>query len=708
MKKIVFPLFILFAVFTLFAVDSVGYTIKVNGDVDLLRNDKAYDVEAGEYLFNGDKMECHSAAFAAIKFSEDNSIVRLFENSILEINLETDEKYRNKSYLKMGVLWAKVTKGEDSFEIATPTTVAAVKGTSFLLGVDEDGTTHIRTIEGSVEMRNVITHEISMIGAGEYGVNPPAGPITVSEFKLEDLDQDLLDIVLPEPEEIEPIEQAPIHMDTETEPEARDKKNRSSNDGEGFNMGGGVGAVMMGDQTYTQIRLMPEIRFGKFGMGLDIDMLIDSQGNIREEDWDDFEDYINKIYYIRYGQRGDTFYGRFGGFPTYTLGHGLLMYDYSNMLQFPEVRQLGLQLGGKLPIMGMEVEAFSSNIAKNDILAGTVSVLPLQKSNIPLLKNIKFGGNIVADRNQINGLIDTDNDEYPDFFDDYPNNGNWHNEVDRLRDKYFAIYSAALEIATPGATPTEEGYQEFLETDYMMSLRNPSFDDFEEDPITSFSLDYELPLINTGLFQLSHYGEAAQIVDHNMGFIFPGFYSKFLIFNLNMEYRIFQDDFAPSYFDNLYDQQRVIAYEVQYEDSTVVFVDTKESTLKLHKKSWGWYGRLSADIFQFITVSSAYEDMYGKNNYRNKGIWLGANLNTSFIPKLAAAEIEYSQKNFDKLTEFKTANAQVSGKLGYSLGSNTNFVGNYQERYVDLNGNGKISGKKETIKTMSFGVEFRF
>jgi len=695
MKKIVFPIIILFAVFSLFAVDSVGYTIKVNGDVDLLRNDKAYDVEAGEYLYNGDKMECHTAAFAAIKFSEDNSIVRLFENSILEINLENDGKYRNKSYLKMGELWAKVTKGKDSFQIETPTTVAAVKGTSFLLGVDEDGTTHIRTIEGSVEMRNIITHETSMIGAGEYGINPPAGPITVSDFNMEDLDQDILDMIQTKPEKIKPKKQKPINMDTEIAPERGSKDDEgsgssSNSGGAGFDMGGGVGAVMMGDQTYTQIRLMPEISFGKFGMGLDIDMLIDSEGNIREEDWDDFEDYINKIYYIRYGQRGDTFYGRFGGFPTYTLGHGLLMYNYSNMLQYPEVRQLGLQLGGRLPVMEMELEAFSSDVTKNEILAGRVTISPFLETNVPLFKNIKFGGSVVTDRDQYGGLtddviasipIDTDGDGFYDGNDSDPDGDNLldPDQLDGLSEEQLqALEDAGL----------LDDFEDLAELD------------LDEDGLTSFSIDYELPLVNTTLFKLSHYAEAAQIVDHNMGFIFPGFYSQFLIFHLNVEYRFFQDDFTPSYFDNLYDQQRAIVVN----DDVV----TKESTLEFYEESWGWYGRLSADIFQLITVSGAYEDMYGENDYRNKGIWLGANLNTSFIPKLAAAEVEYSQKNFDKLTEFKTANAQVNGKLGYSLGSNTDFVGNYQEHYVDLNGNGKIKGKKETIKTMSFGVEFRF
>jgi len=44
-----------------------------------------------------------------------------------------------------------------------------------------------------------------------------------------------------------------------------------------------------------------------------------------------------------------------------------------------------------------------------------------------------------------------------------------------------------------------------------------------EEEITVFGVDYEIPLFQTDLLFFSHYGELAQIVDHNMGFIFRVF-----------------------------------------------------------------------------------------------------------------------------------------------------------------------------------------
>ena len=475
-----------------------------------------------------------------------------------------------------------------------------------------------------------------------------------------------------------------------------------SGGGSPFSMGGGFGTVTLGGATYTRIRLKPELVFGKFGIGLDVDLLIDSDGNIRKSDWDQFDDYINKIYYIRYGQRGDAIFGRIGGFPSYSLGHGLVMRSYTNMLRYPDYRQIGLQLGGRLPFMGMTAEVFTSNIVENDILAGRLTFQPLSNTGIPLLQNLTLGGTAAHDRNQIKGLIDTDNDNYPDYFDDYPYDKNWHNEIDKNIAYYHAIYFEFF------PNNTEAQFEDwFYNSPTLNAERNPSFSDLGEDDITVFAVDYELPLVQQKLFYLSHYAEAAKIDGHGMGFIFPGFYSKFLIFMMNLEFRIFEEDFAPAFFDQLYDDQRAMVNTV---DNSVF---TKEDLLVLRNKSKGWYGSLTSNLFNFITLFAAYEDMYtddpdisGNEHYRS--IWGKAGINTAAIPKLTKAEIGYYQSGFDKLKEFKTPGAIVDGKLAYGLGGGAQLVWAYQERYIDLNGDGKIKGKDETIKTVSMGVEFQF
>ena len=688
--------------FNLSSIDFIARTLKVKGEVNLTRNLQISPALVGDQLFNGDELETKNESYAAVKFADQSSVVKLFPNSTLNINtVQKKGKTNKKSVLKIGELWAKVEKGTGKFDIETSTTVASVKGTNFLMNVTEEGLTNLYSFEGEVLFQNKIDGETALILAGQRGTSTGQGPILITAIDPNEIgestsnfiNEELEPIEIEEPEQIEEEEIPPIEQ---PEPEIEIPEEESRRDAGPFNMGGGVGSVMLGDNTYTQIRLMPELTFGKFGLGLDINLMIDSNGDIRKEDWDDFEDYVNKIYYLRYGQRGDSFYGKLGGFKSYTLGHGLVMKDYSNMLRYPNVRQIGVQLGGKLPVAGMTAEVFTSNAVKNEVLAGRLIIKPLNNTEIPLFKNLTFGGTVAHDRNQVKGLLDSDEDNYPDHFDDYPFDEDWHNEVDYEIDEWLEAY-----ISINGDSTGFNNW--FYEEDgYIDCQRNSPFSELGEDDITVIGVDYELPLVINNLFYLSHYGEAAKILDHNMGFIWPGFYSKFLIFHMNLEYRIYQDDFMPAFFDQLYDEQRAVVY------TDINSVLTKESLLEYMTKSQGWYGSITANLLNFIFLTVAYEDMYGEDDVNFRSLWGKANFDTKFIPKLTKAEIGYTQTGFDKLKEFKTPNAIIDGSLGYELGTSTQLVGSYQERYVDLNGDGTIKGKDETIKTMSLGVEFSF
>jgi hypothetical protein len=688
--------------FNLSGIDFIAQTLKVKGEVNLTRNLQISPALVGDQLFNGDELETKTESYAAVKFADQSSIVKLFPNSTLNINTVQEKgKTNKKSVLKIGELWAKVEKGTGKFEIETSTTVASVKGTNFLMNVTEEGLTNLYSFEGEVLFQNKLDGETAFIQAGQRGTSTGQGPILITaidpneigESTSDFINEELEPIEIEEPEQIEEEEIPPIEQ---PEPEIEIPEEESRRDAGPFNMGGGVGSVMLGEETYTQIRLMPELTFGKFGLGLDIDLMIDSNGDIRKEDWDDFEDYINKIYYLRYGQREDSFYGKLGGFKSYTLGHGLVMKDYSNMLRYPNVRQIGIQLGGKLPVAGMTAEVFTSNAVKNEILAGRLTVKPLNNTEIPLFRNLIFGGTVAHDRNQVKGLLDSDDDNYPDHFDDYPFDDEWHNEVDHEINEWLEAF-----ISINGDSTGFNNW--FYEEDgYIDCQRNSPFSELGENDITVIAVDYELPLVTNNLFYLSHYGEAAKILDHNMGFIWPGFYSKFLIFHMNLEYRIYQEDFMPAFFDQLYDEQRAVVY------TDIDSVITKETLLINMTKSQGWYGSITANLLNFIFLTVAYEDMYGEDDVNFRSLWGKANFDTKFIPKLTKAEIGYTQTGFDKLKEFKTPNAIIDGSLGYELGTSTQLVGSYQERYVDLNGDGTIKGKDEKIKTMSLGVEFSF
>jgi len=195
MNKLFLFIITLFLVFgSLIAEDkeSVALTIKIKGDIILTRDNNESKVSQGEPLYDLDVLKSKEDSYAAIKFIDGNSLVKLFPNSILEIKAEKKEQGLNKkSILKMGELWAKVTGQIGSFELETPTTVVSVKGTKFLLSVEESGHTTLYAFSGIVEIANKLDDNRSEVNPGEMAVSSGEGEILVQTYELDQLDEEI-------------------------------------------------------------------------------------------------------------------------------------------------------------------------------------------------------------------------------------------------------------------------------------------------------------------------------------------------------------------------------------------------------------------------------------------------------------------------------------------------------------------------------------
>jgi hypothetical protein len=112
--------------------------------------------ELGQRLANNDVVITSPNTRAAIRFTDDGSLLRLNPNSQLKIVTEGDRNAVTKTLqLEFGELWTKVTKKDAAqFRVQTPAGVAAVKGTEFIVRVDVNGITTVITLEGIVEFFN--------------------------------------------------------------------------------------------------------------------------------------------------------------------------------------------------------------------------------------------------------------------------------------------------------------------------------------------------------------------------------------------------------------------------------------------------------------------------------------------------------------------------------------------------------------------------
>ncbi len=698
---------VLFTVGSIFAqkADPFALVLKTKGEVILNHNHQLRPAETGTLIFNGDILLTKDNSLAIVNFSDNGAIIKLFSNSTLTIGLEKDIGIVKKLNLNCGNLWANVIPELGSFSVQTSTAVAAVKGTKFLTSVDpQTGYTTVLVFDGTIELGNEFG--IVNIPSGNQGFSNGMEPPVIQPLQYNQIPDEIQEEIeakieieekAPEiEEEIEMPEQIPEQKETEKIEKTKAEKKPAFP----FPMSCGIGTVNINGETYSQIRLMPEFSIWKFKLGLDFNLLIDSNGKLRKEDWDSFDDYLNKFLYVQFAKKTDPFYLRFGSFPRVKYGQGLIMKDYTNMLNYPDKKQLGTEIAVNTNTYDLGFEAFCPNVYAADIFAVRVKGKPLKNFDIPIIKNIQFGVTAASDLNQLGALKDSDGDGYPDKFDDFPDDDEWWADTNGNgwpdpRDS-TDIGSPEVDIDANGDNILDANQ----DADSLFQSLKKVYKLGKKESITALGFDYIIPIINNKLFKLYNYGEFAQIIDYGNGIIFPGFGSHFFIFDLNLEYRIFGKKFESNYFNYLYDNERAIISG----DSVV----TKESRLDSIKSAQGWRGELTTHLFNIIDFSVAYEDIHGDDYDMGKTIQGQVNLKRNLIPKLSYAYARYSQTKVKDLTTWKSPNAAIEAQIGYELSYNTILIANYKEYYEDLNDDGKIKGDDETITSFSFGVQFKF
>ena len=151
-------------------------------------------------------------------------------------------------------------------------------------------------------------------------------------------------------------------------------------------------------RSFTTISLTPEFTFGNFGLGLRLELLFDNQDNFkfRKIGWEDASAIARSIRYVRYGYKGNPVYVRLGSLVGATLGHGFLMWQYSNEAIYDN-RRFGAVLDLDFDHVGIETGV--SDLGNVDLFGGRLYFRPLFSTDIPILSNMEFGGSAVTDQN---------------------------------------------------------------------------------------------------------------------------------------------------------------------------------------------------------------------------------------------------------------------------------------------------------------------
>ena len=442
---------------------------------------------------------------------------------------------------------------------------------------------------------------------------------------------------------------------------------------------GSFGSVTLGDEIYNHFSLRPEISSGNLGLGLDFYFYFDDEGNLHRDNWDfsnsenSFKTIVDKIHYIRWGTPIDDFYFRFGALNKVSLGHGSLVNNYSNVTDFPNYRRKGFTFNYKFSKVLLKfVHSDFKEFRSPSLLALSVDFEYVDKLNLNLT--------LVTDGNQQKGLIDSDEDGYPDYMDDYPyDDGVWNEDAEivaEMLDPTSDIYASCH-----GNLPNFNPICQSIVDQYNRRIAALSNLAKKKDEVSgmSFGLSYELTN------RLSVYSEWSQLIGKTSpqanydpklgsGYIPIGFKMNWDRVSFSIDYRTHDENFVFNYWNQNYDLNRIVVYtEDDGSGQLVSNFETKEQGLYKYGESKGVRLNIVSSLKYFgmeLSYSHMNSDLWQEslNGYKadkNNTLYLGFNIDTSNIQRVQIAEMFYQQSYVSNPFDFDPNEHTL---LGYNIG----------------------------------------
>ncbi|MBT3343170.1 MAG: hypothetical protein HN712_05500 [Gemmatimonadetes bacterium] len=447
----------------------------------------------------------------------------------------------------------------------------------------------------------------------------------------------------------------------------------------GPSYGASMGSVTVGDTQVYRLSMRPEIPLGRWGLAFDVELFIDETGDFSSRGWsfgttaETVDTILRKLYYVRYGKPGDDVFVRVGALDHVTLGYGLVLDGYRNTLEYPGIKKTGIHFqlesvaGSSIGLEGM-----INNLQDLESGGGLVG---LRAYTRPMAK-LEIGVTYVADLDQYAGLLDRDDDGFPDAVDAFPEDGDLalDNDGDGVADDFDGdddndgiidtdVGSGLPADVIAGLDALVTQSNGAFQTDTDVSRRTPfNRDRVGRDPFGIAGLDVGYRLIDDSKMRLILYGQLAMMVDDDdaldpaaadsqgvnpnnrkaegFGIMAPGLWATFGPLDGRIEYRYFQDDFEAGYFDNLYELDRARI------DAASGLATPKDAQLLRGESLSGVFGRLSTDLWGLVEASADYQHLVGSDDPRRqmhaRGRVSPALLES--IPRLSHASAYY-QKN---------------------------------------------------------------
>ena len=177
-----------------FSASAIGMVTKTMGNVEYKEaaSGATKQLVLGNFLYNNDQIITKEDGFAVILYVDDKSQVKIQSNTELTIRgAASAGEIAKQINVTNGTIKANVTKGQSSdFQLVSPTSVAAVKGTDFWGVINENTGDKFCGLSGKVEVTNSATGQMVELLANTTALSLKNGSLSVATTQEGDVPAD--------------------------------------------------------------------------------------------------------------------------------------------------------------------------------------------------------------------------------------------------------------------------------------------------------------------------------------------------------------------------------------------------------------------------------------------------------------------------------------------------------------------------------------
>ena len=659
------------------------------------------DIYFGMELAEGDRIATANS-YAELRLDPNGTIIRLSYNTNFQIEtFQRDEGSANQFTLFTGKLRTVAAKSglmKNNYSIQTPSAVCGVRGTDFGLEALEGITDSAFVREGVVEFTSLLNGRTLELTAGTMAnvFDQVFQAVELSGEQLSEMFSDLQFDTLnpadvpgqtlakdteqpapeepaieePEPEPVPEAAPAVVEEIPSTEPETVQSQNESAF----YNwmkqyMGMEIGTLTIDGITYSKAVLQPVISAGKLRAGLYLPIIY-TTNMFDGDDWykpdgnsewsfgtdyskpgdiakDAFQDLMLKLKFVEYGEQRDPFYLKAGNLNTMSIGHGILMQNYANDIDFPAVRKIGLNAGINGSKAGMEF--VGDDLSDLSIVGGRVAVKPAG--------NFGIGLSAIMDMTPERGLKE------------------WYDSWNESLGTSFSYGDFGAPIFFTGSLDAD---LPAIESDFLSLVL---FSDIAGMVPYYRTQAVDYPQIGTGLALKAIYdSDESAFLDRfrNWG-LMAGIMGKVTILDYRLEYRHFNGTFRAPFFGPAYERMKA-GYVLSTNEYISQLYGGQPISDAFTMTTRGIYGQGGMNIFNMLYVEAGYFLPWNEDGIADQDEFhLLVSMPKGTIPFIdVSGSLAYDKVMFvDDLKdgEFINENAVVKGELVFPIAPTLDLAG---------------------------------